>query len=152
MTRAERDGARRPDLARAVAAPDAVLPRRQAVPRVRDGGRSQSRSMAGSAPIRSKGWTTSRAIPGSILHQGGRVEIYSRAHSDRYAYFLPLYTMEGLGELLKSLGEPDEGAERPSLNDEAEKAKKGNKGKGEELKQLTTWTRSRMRLQPGLTR
>ena len=35
--------------------------------------------------------------PGLILHQGGRVEIYSRAHSDRYAYFLPLYTMEGLG-------------------------------------------------------
>ncbi len=46
--------------------------------------------------------------PGLILHQGGRVEIYSRAHGDRYAYFLPLYTMEGLGELLKSLGEPDE--------------------------------------------
>ena len=27
---------------------------------------------------------------GFILHQGGRVEIYSRAHGDRYAYFLPL--------------------------------------------------------------
>ena len=27
---------------------------------------------------------------GFILHQGGRIEIYSRAHGDRYAYFLPL--------------------------------------------------------------
>jgi hypothetical protein len=39
--------------------------------------------------------------PGLILHQGGRVEIYSRAHSDRYAYFLPLFDEEKLGELLE---------------------------------------------------
>ena len=60
--------------------------------------------------------------PGLILHQGGRVEIYSRAHSDRYAYFLPLYTTEGIGELLKSLGEPDEGASA-SVNAEDAEAK-----------------------------
>ena len=60
--------------------------------------------------------------PGWIRHHGGRVEIYSRAHSDRYAYFLPLYNEEGLGELLKSLGDPAEGA-AASLNAEADEAK-----------------------------
>ena len=68
--------------------------------------------MARSAPIRSKVMDYQSRNPGLILHQGGRVEIYSRAHSDRYAYFLPLFTTEELGELLKSLGEPDEGAAR----------------------------------------
>jgi hypothetical protein len=60
--------------------------------------------------------------PGWILHQGGRVEIYSRAHSDRYAYFLPLYTQEGLGELLRDLVDPDDGA-AAVLNKEADAAK-----------------------------
>ena len=42
--------------------------------------------------------------PGWILHQGGRVEIYSRAHSDRYAYFLPLYTDGGAGRAAEEPG------------------------------------------------
>ena len=40
---------------------------------------------------------------GFILHQGGRVEIYSRAHGDRYAYFLPLSDEEDVSESLKGL-------------------------------------------------
>jgi DNA polymerase len=39
--------------------------------------------------------------PGWILHQGGRVEIYSRAHSDRYAYILKLFDEEDFGGMLK---------------------------------------------------
>ncbi len=40
---------------------------------------------------------------GFILHQGGRVEIYSRAHGDSYAYFLPLSDEEDISESLKGL-------------------------------------------------
>src|SRR5258708_38840022 len=40
---------------------------------------------------------------GFILHQGGRVEIYSRAHGDRYAYFLPLFDEEEFSQSLKGL-------------------------------------------------
>ncbi len=36
---------------------------------------------------------------GFILHRGGRVEIYSRAHGDRYAYFLKLLDEDDLGAL-----------------------------------------------------
>ena len=60
--------------------------------------------------------------PGLILHQGGRVEIYTRAHSDRYAYFLPLYTTEGLGELLREPGRSRRRGSR-ELNNEADDAK-----------------------------
>ena len=41
--------------------------------------------------------------PGIIFHDGGRMVIYSRAHSDRYAYFLKLFDEEDFGEDLKGL-------------------------------------------------
>ena len=54
-------------------------------------------------PIRLRAWTTRSRNRGFILHQGGRVEIYSRAHGDRYAYFLPLSDEEDVSESLKGL-------------------------------------------------
>src|SRR4029077_9784997 len=40
-----------------------------------------------------EGLTYKSRNPGLILHQGGRVEIISRAHADQFAYFLPLFVM-----------------------------------------------------------
>ena len=47
-------------------------------------------------PVEGMGYQTRNC--GFILHQGGRVEIYSRAHGDRYAYFLPLSDEEDFSE------------------------------------------------------
>ena len=99
----EVDLGRGADLARVVAASCAVLHRRHAVPGVRDGRRPEEVSRQGVLPIRSRAWTTNRAIPGSFSIDGGRMVIYSRAHSDRYAYFLKLFDEEDFGEDLKGL-------------------------------------------------
>jgi hypothetical protein len=50
-----------------------------------------------------EGLTYQSRNPGIIYHQGGRIEIYSRAHGDRYAYFLPLLNMEDFGGALRGL-------------------------------------------------
>ena len=84
------DDSQRADLARAVAAPHADLARRHGVHRADMA--TDAKAFHGKEccdPVEGMEYQTRNC--GFILHQGGRIEIYSRAHGDRYAYYLKLF-------------------------------------------------------------
>jgi hypothetical protein len=73
-----------------------------------------------------EGMTYQTTNCGWIIYEGGRIVIYSRAHGDAYAYFLPLLDMDDLGgELAKLMfnkhneaDEEDEADEEAGSDDE----------------------------------